>query len=84
VADEVTLDEAYRIAFATPAGIMVLRDLAQTTGFMSSLPIGTKPEILIEHNAGRRLFGRLFEILALSEDGREALAVALRPAKPQE
>lgn len=84
MADEVTLDKAYAIALTSPAGIMVLRDLAAATGFMASLPVGASPELLIEHNAGRRFFGRLYEILALSPEGREALAVALSPASTQE
>lgn len=76
--------EAYDLAFSTPAGIAVLRDLAETTGFMSSLPVGAGNDLLIEHNAGRRLFGRLYEILSLTETGREALAVALRPVSTKE
>lgn len=76
--------EAYDTVFATPAGILILRDLAEQTGFMSSMPVGTSPEVLIEHNAGRRFFGRLYEILSLTEQGREALAVALSPASTKE
>ena len=81
---DVTLPEAYEIAFGSPAGIMVLRDLAERTGFMASLPIGTAAELLIEHNTGRRFFGRLYEILVTTERGREAMAEALRPAATQE
>lgn len=81
---DVTLAEAYEIAFGTQAGIMVLRDLAERTGFMASLPIGSPAELLIEHNTGRRFFGSLYEILVTTERGREAMAEALRPAASQE
>lgn len=81
---DITLGEAYEIAFGSPAGIMVLRDLADHTGFMASMPIGTATELLIEHNTGRRFFGRLYEILVTTQRGREAMAEALRPAANQE
>ena len=82
--DSEELISAYALVLATPAGITVLRDLAEHTGFMSSLPVGSSAEVLIEHNAARRIFGRLYEILSLSEEGREALAVALSPAATKE
>lgn len=81
---EVTVAEAYEIVFGSPAGIMVLRDLANETGFLASLPKGTDLSILADHNAARRVFGRIYEILATSQQGAEALAVALRPAATQE
>lgn len=81
---EISTAEAYELVFATPAGIQVLRDLADATGFMASLPVGSSPELMIEHNAGRRFFGRLYEILVLTQRGREAMAEALRPAATQE
>lgn len=84
MADEVTLEEAYEIAFGTPAGIKVLRDLARTTGFMASLPVGTHTDLLVDHNAGRRFFGRIYEILVTTQRGREAMAEALRPVKTEE
>lgn len=82
--EAIKLIEAYELAFATPAGILILRDLAAQTGFMASLPPGSAAEVLIEHNAGRRFFGRLYEILSLTQAGREALAVALSPASTKE
>lgn len=82
--DGLVLLEAYDLTFCTPAGIAVLRDLSELTGFMSSLPVGASADLLIEHNAGRRFFGRLYEILSLTETGREALAVALSPASTKE
>lgn len=78
------LIESYDLTFCTPAGIAVLRDLADRTGFMSSLPVGASSDLLIEHNAGRRFFGRLYEILSFTETGREVLAVALSPAATKE
>lgn len=81
---DVSVEEAYRLVFATPAGIMVLRDMASETGFMAALPKGADASLLIDHNAVRRVFGRIYEILALSNEGREALVVALRPTTTQE
>ncbi|CAB5079610.1 hypothetical protein UFOVP143_52 [uncultured Caudovirales phage] len=81
---DLELPELYELVFGSPAGIAVLRDLASTTGFMASLPIGTSAELLIEHNTGRRFFGRLYEILVTTERGREAMAEALRPVATQE
>lgn len=84
MADPVTLDQAYEIVFGTPAGIMVLRDLAAETGFLACMPPGTSTDVLVDHNAARRTFGRIYEILTATEQGREAMAEALRPAATQE
>ncbi len=64
--------------------VTVLRDLATATGFMASLPLGTDPMILIDHNARRAVFGRIYEILSLTPQGRATLAEALRPAEQEE
>lgn len=81
---EIGLGEAYGIAFGTPAGIQVLRHLAAETGFFAALPAGTDQQVLADHNAARRVFGAIYEILASSPEGREALAVALSPASTKE
>jgi len=84
MADEIDLAEAYAVVFATPAGIIVLEDLLQFSGFLTTTPMGASPDVMIEHNARRRFFGRLYDILTQSQDGREALAVVLNPVATQE
>ena len=80
MADEIDLADAYEIAFTTPAGVQVLRDLISTTGFLASLPIGANSDLMVDHNAMRRTFGRIYEILMATPRGREAVAEAFRPA----
>lgn len=70
---------AYIDLFSSANGVMVLRDLAAQTGFMAALPRGADAADLIDHNARRAVFGRLYEILSLTPGGRETLAAALRP-----
>lgn len=64
--------------------VTVLRDLATATGFMASLPNATDPLILVDHNARRAVFGRIYEILSLTPQGRATLAAALAPAEQEE
>lgn len=79
------LSKAYAAVFLDSANaVTVLRDLAEATGFMSSLPVGTDPMVLVDHNARRAVFGRIYEILSLTEKGRATLAAALRPAEQEE
>ena len=79
------LTYAYTSVFATTDdGLRVLRDLAEYTGFMASLPIGTDPAVLTDHNARRAVFGRIYEILMTSHAGQRALAEVFRPADDTE
>jgi hypothetical protein len=79
------LTYAYTSIFTeTDDGLRVLRDLIAHTGFMSSLPIGTDPAVLADHNARRAVFGRIYEILMTSHAGQRALAEAFRPAENTE
>lgn len=75
------LAEAYHATFLRPHGQMVLRDLLDVSGFFASLPPGADAGVLADHNARRATVGRLFEILRLTHDGREALAGAMVPAE---
>jgi hypothetical protein len=79
------LEQAYTALFSDSAhAVMVLRDLATQTGFMASLPVGTDPDVLTDHNARRAVFGRIYEILVLTASGRRAIAEAFTPAQPEE
>jgi hypothetical protein len=79
------LEKAVTEAFGDGRGcaIIVLRHLAQITGFLSALPKGADASILVDHNARRAVFGELYEILMLSTAGRQVLAEALRPPETQ-
>lgn len=78
------LIEAYETVFGSVAGIKVLRDLNTLCGFNSAWPAGTDPQVLIDHNAARRVFGRIYEILSATDMGREAMAEAFRLGPIQE
>lgn len=79
------LEKAYQGLFLDNANaVAVLRDLASETGFMASLPAGTDPQVLIDHNARRAVFGRIYEILVLTAQGRATLAEALSPAETED
>lgn len=79
------VEQAYTSLLADSAyAVIVLRDLAGETGFMAALPAGSDPAILTDHNAARRVFGRIYEILSLTPQGRATLAAALSPAEPKE
>lgn len=82
--EQVSLVEAYEIAFGNVAGIQVLRDLNTLCGFHSTWPTATDPMVLVDHNAARRVFGRIYEILSATELGREAMAEAFRLGPIQE
>lgn len=77
--DELT--KAYIGLFTTAFGPVVLRDLMNECGFMASLPPGSDPLILTDHNARRSVFGRIYEILNQHPSGRDALALASRGAE---
>ena len=80
------LEKAYQGLFlgGEANAVAVLRDLASETGFMASLPVGTDPQVLIDHNARRAVFGRIYEILTLTAQGRATLAEALSPAETED
>lgn len=75
------LSKAYIGLFTTAFGPAVLRDLMHECGFMASLPLGSDPNLLIDHNARRSVFGRIYEILNQHPAGRDALALALHRAE---
>jgi hypothetical protein len=81
--DGVTI-EAYRLALANDTGVFILRDLAMHVGYLAALPPGADAVTLADHNARRAVFGRVLEILALTDAGRETLARALLPAPAQQ
>lgn len=76
------LAEAYLTTFLRPHGQMVLRDLLRSNGFFATLPPGADAMTLADHNARRAVLGRVYEILCLTHDGREALAGAMAPVEP--
>lgn len=78
------LARAYQEIFTTAYGTMVLRDLAAQCGFTAALPRGVDDGTLRDHNARRAIFGRIFEILLLTEGGRDAIAWALMSSEKQE
>jgi hypothetical protein len=84
--DDVPYDVAYAYQqlFNGDLALRVLRDLAAQTGFHAALPRGSSPELLIDHNARRAVFGRVYEILGLTSTGRETLEAAFRPSARQE
>jgi hypothetical protein len=79
------IEKAYQHVFAGSAyAVMVLRDLELLAGFRSTYPAGTDPQLLIDHNAVRRLFGRIYETLSLTPEGRATLAEVFTPAETKE
>lgn len=78
------LIEAYGVVFATPGGIKVLKDLIEVSGFLSVFPTGAEPQALAHQNGTRAVFAHVYAILMLSQDGREAIAEAFRPASTKE
>lgn len=79
------IEKAYLAVFDNRATVvMVLRDLVGETGFMAALPKGADASILIDHNARRAVFGRIYEILSLTSEGRATLAEAMREAEQKE
>jgi hypothetical protein len=58
------LEQAYRDVAATPAGQIVIADLANHSGWNKVAPPGTPPDRLSEMNGSRAAFGRLFLFLA--------------------
>lgn len=79
MAEPIDLAQAYEIAFATPAGIAVLRDLLEVSGFLSIYPGGADAQTLAYHNGTRAVFAQVYAILMSTERGREAMAEAFRP-----
>ena len=79
------LEQAVTTTFADgrACGIAVLKHLATITGFLSALPRGADISLLTDHNARRAVFGEIYEILMLSDAGRQVLAEALRPVETQ-
>jgi hypothetical protein len=60
-------------------GIRALRDLAGFSGFHATTPI-LEALTLADLNGRRVVFGRVYEILSLTQEGREVLAEAFSPA----
>lgn len=79
------LEKAYiNLFLGSGYALPVLRDLISETGFMAALPKGADPLILADHNARRAVFGRIYEILSLTPEGRATLAAALAPAEQED
>ena len=56
---------------------VTLRTLAVSTGWNVAAPPGSSEAVLLDHNARRSIFGRIFEVLSLTPAGRQALTEAL-------
>lgn len=76
--------ESYEVTFASPAGIAVLRDLLEVSGFLSIFPTGAEPQVLAHQNGTRAVFAHVYAILMSTQRGREAIAEAFRPASTME
>lgn len=74
------LIEAYQAVFTSPAGIKVLRDLLEVSGFMTVFPSGADALTLAHQNGTRAVFAQVYGTLMTTERGREAMAAAFRPA----
>lgn len=77
------LTVAYLQVFETSHGVTVLRDLLEASGFLAVLPPDAASAELTDLNGSRRLFARVYEILMRSTSGRQALAMAFRPAETE-